>query len=137
MTQEEEILDWARRVNRAKEAEEAHAWYLKEVLPFTKSVEELLTNTRIGHLHKLDGRFTASCEYRPEDVTVPFNLPSQTIEIYPPPTYIMSPRTRLYRASDIIRMRGHLWSCMFPSSFENGERPEATITITPTEDKES
>ncbi len=52
--------------------------------------------------------------------------------VYPPPLFIMSPRTKIYLVEDIRHFKGYL-NKFTPSQNSEGE-PEMEVTITITED---
>lgn len=70
--------------------------------------------------------------YGPPEL-VPLPECEQEITVYlGPPIFIMSPRIKIYRKEQIVRMKGFLSSFVPDGASEQGE-PEATLTIEITE----
>lgn len=118
-------------MNEVKGCPEMVKWE-KEITP--NSFEVKIDPKPLKKLHRMSD-LSITAAYEPFESTHSIaNVLSKsltTIEFYPPPLFLMSPRTKIYAAKDIRRMKGYL------SSFEpvevEGEEPQMSIGITITE----
>lgn len=84
---------------------------------------------------KCDEEIVLNVNYEPDTSLRDLLEVEQEITIYPPPLFIMSPRTKLYDAKSIIRFKGYLSKLEFQDTVEFG--PEMTITVKATNEDSS